>query len=202
MSFKNNFGKAREIGRNLILPVKKINQLVKNWVPVSHQISCAVDFGAGTLIWSKWLREFIPQVIAVDTIYESNIIEPGNTYTFQEDAGIICAANIESAINYISGDSLLWVCDVIHHLPPQVWEEVKDQLYGVCEFIVIKDIDANYKFGNFMNRLHDRIINGESIYNVNPIQLMAELKRKGYQVEMKKIHKLWYPHFLILARKK
>lgn len=194
MPFETNFGKVREIGRTMILPLDKIKQLVKEKIFDGSDIESVIDFGAGTLIWSKWLKMFISKVIAVDTIFDS--------YSLTETTSIICTNNIQSAIRCLSGHSMLWVCDVIHHLPPKEWNTVKDELFGLCDYIVIKDIDANYKFGNFMNRLHDRIINGEKINDVNPKQLMDELRQRNYKVYYRDIHKLWYPHFLIIAEKK
>lgn len=194
MSFKNNLGIIRELGRNLILPVSMIKEIVKYTIFDTYTVDSAIDFGAGTLLWSKWLREYITNVIAVDTIYES--VPP------KDVAQVIYTANLQSAQPYLSGSSMLWLCDVIHHLPPDVWSNVKESLYGKCDFIVVKDIDVNYRFGNLMNRIHDRVINGEKIYNVNPKHLINELNQFGYNVEFREIHKLWYPHFLILARKK
>ena len=40
------------------------------------------------------------------------------------------------------------------------------------DVIIIKDIDANHKFGNFMNRVHDKIINGETIYDIYPEKII------------------------------
>ena len=50
--------------------------------------------------------------------------------------------------------------------------------------------------------MHDRIINGERIHNVDPEVLLDELRDNGYQCKYYDIHKLWYPHFIILAVRK
>ena len=53
-----------------------------------------------------------------------------------------------------------------------------------------------------MNKLHDRMINGEKIHNVDPDILLRELKNAGFEVEYRDIHKLWYSHFIIIAVRK
>ena len=67
------------------------------------------------------------------------------------------------------------------------------------KYIAIKDINANYKFGNFANRAHDLIINHERVRNIYPLSLEKILRNRGYEVEIFDVRKLWYPHFLLIG---
>lgn len=69
------------------------------------------------------------------------------------------------------------------------------------DYVIIKDIDCNHKFGNFMNRMHDRIINHERIMDVDPMKLIELLEKRGFEVKKIYLPKLWYPHFLLIAKK-
>ena len=96
---------------------------------------------------------------------------------------------------------LFFICDVIHHLSEQEWKKIKQEAVRQCEFIVIKDINCHYRFKNWMNKMHDRMINGEKIHDVDPDIIMVDLHRQGYKCLYKNIHKFWYSHFIILAVK-
>ena len=67
------------------------------------------------------------------------------------------------------------------------------------KYIAIKDINANYKFGNFANRAHDLIINHERVRDIYPLSLEKILRNRGYEVEIFDVRKLWYPHFLLIG---
>ncbi len=97
---------------------------------------------------------------------------------------------------------MFFTCDVLHHLSEKLWKEIKQIVYRDCDFVVIKDINCRFKFKNWMNRMHDRIINGERIRDVDPEVLIADLRSAGYQCIYYDIHKLWYPHFIIIATRK
>lgn len=52
-----------------------------------------------------------------------------------------------------------------------------------------------------MNRMHDRIINGERIHDVELDSIEEWLKSCGFRVKREYIPKLWYPHFIIIGAK-
>ena len=97
------------------------------------------------------------------------------------------------------GPVLFFTCDVLHHLSEREWKDLESIIYCDCDLVVIKDINCHFRFKNWMNRMHDRIINGEKIRDVDPEILMEELNKHGYQCCCRDIHKLWYPHFIIIA---
>jgi hypothetical protein len=101
----------------------------------------------------------------------------------------------------VSTFDLVWICDVLHHIPPSVGEEVMRKIVRMTDLIIIKDIDARHTFGNFMNRLQDKLVNGETVYTVDPRQTGNFLEANGYTVSEYYIPKFWYPHFLLIAKR-
>lgn len=65
-------------------------------------------------------------------------------------------------------NSMFFICDVIHHLSDKEWNILEHKVVDKCRYIVIKDIDCHYRFKNWMNKMHDRVINGEKIRDVDP----------------------------------
>ena len=96
---------------------------------------------------------------------------------------------------------LLWMCDVLHHLDRDFAERLLANAAGLrVPYIVIKDIDCRHRFGNRMNRWHDLLINREKIRDVDPRELARLLKKSGYALSFRYMPKLWYPHFMIIAK--
>ncbi len=171
MSFQNNFGKLREVGRTLVLPTNEIKNLLKRNVFDKYSINKVIDFGAGTLYWSNWFSKIIGKqnIYAIDVIFQKT----------PPDTDIKYFSYIDD-VEIKQEKTLFYICDVIHHLPNDVWNDVKNKAFEKCDIVVIKDIDCRYKFKNFMNKMHDRIINGEKIHNVNPDTLIKDLKTSGF----------------------
>lgn len=193
MSFQHNLGKLREIGRAVVLPAKEIKTLLEQNLFDKYSVNKVIDFGAGTLYWTNWFSKVIGKenVYAVDIIFQKSPPHTDIKYFTSID-------DIEITQN----NTLFYICDVIHHLPNAVWNHVKNKVFDKCDFVVIKDIDCRYKFKNFMNKMHDRVINGEKIYNVNPDELIKDLKMSGFtHTYIYNVHKLWYSHFVIIAQK-
>jgi hypothetical protein len=132
-------------------------------------------------------------VYAIDIYYQKVEIQKQNTK---------CYSNLMDCFNDCNEFSLVWVCDVLHHLPQLEYENFFGTIINKTKFIIIKDIDSNHIFGNFMNRMHDKIINREEIYNINPDKIKKYLEDFNYKVQYHYIPKLWYPHFLIVGIKK
>lgn len=193
MSFKNNLGGIRAWGREVVLPVEQIKALLKTELFDKYRIEHVIDFGAGTLYWSNWLQEVVRNgnIYPVDIIFKDMV----------PDTPLRCFSTIDD-IEYGAGRYLFFTCDVLHHLSADEWEKLKVTVYRRCDFVVIKDMNCHFKFKNRMNKMHDRIINGEKIRDVDPDRLMAELQEQGYQCSYRDIHKLWYPHFIIIAVRK
>lgn len=193
MSFKNNMGGVRAWGRKQVLPVDTIKEMLITEIFDKYNVDKVVDFGAGTLYWSNWLQQIIGKnnIYPVDIIFKDVIPD-----TFMHYFSSIDEISLEDGLN------LFFTCDVLHHLSSEDWGGYKQIIFNNYDIVVIKDINCHYRFKNWMNRMHDRIINGEHIHDVDPEALLAELHENGYQCIYRNIHKLWYSHFIIIAIRK
>lgn len=193
MKFSNKkIDLIRYYGRKLVLPSTEIQHIVCEKIFDNTKIEYAVDFGGGTLFWSKWLHTYVKNVIAVDTIYEKEEVKDD----------IILCNELNDAYKYLENKkSLIWISDVLHHLSYEMKDLLMEQIINTHNWIVIKDIDCGCRFGNYMNKLHDKFINNEIIQDINPIELTDKLEKGGFKVQFFSVHKLWYPHFLIVAEK-
>lgn len=50
-----------------------------------------------------------------------------------------------------------------------------------------------------MNRMHDKIINGEKIHTIFPEKIKEMLETNGFKTYYYYLPKLWYPHFMIIG---
>lgn len=197
MGFSNkSLEKIRYYGRKVVLPTTEIKKIVYDKIFSGNTINSAIDFGGGTLFWSKWLHNYVKHVASVDTFYKKN--------EFKDD--IFLCNDLPNAYIYIyslsqNEKSLIWISDVLHHLSQDTQDSLMKQIVKNHQWVVIKDIDCRYWFGNFMNKMHDRVINSEKIRDINPLLLEQQLKDNGFTVSCFSLHKLWYPHFLIIAEK-
>lgn len=193
MAFTSKMELIRYYGRKVVLPSDKIKKIVVDEVFKNDMSEeSIIDFGAGTLYWSKWLFEHVKTVIAVDVYYKENVNEQG----------ILLRNNLNEALSVVEAKPcMIWMSDVLHHLTEETSKEIFE-VFPRMDYVIIKDVDCNHKFGNFMNRMHDRIINHEKIRDVNPVQLISLLEEQGFKVDKFYLPKLWYPHFLLIARKR
>lgn len=192
MSFQSNLGGIRAWGRKWVLPVDLIKMIIKEEVFDKYYIDKIINFGAGTLYWSKWFQT----LVGTENIYPVDIIFKEKT-----DPIFCCFSEIQNVPYKEEGKGpiMFFACDVLHHLSDQKWKEIEQTICQDCDFIVIKDINCRFKFKNWMNRMHDRIINGERIRDIDPETLIMNLHTAGYQCMYRDIHKLWYPHFILIA---
>ena len=188
MGFTNkNIEKLRKLGRKIVLPIDEIKSILESKINFS-KVENVIDFGAGTLLWSEYFANKVTGgVIARDRIYE--------TYLPKIQSSKI---KIQTDLNEVRiKPDLFFASDVLHHISQidsiQLLQSIN------AKYIVIKDINANYKFGNFANRMHDLIINHEKIRDIYPNVIEKLLQKKGYSIEIFHIPKLWYPHFLLIG---
>ena len=126
-------------------------------------------------------------VVAIDSIYKTHIPKIQNQ-----------KITIHTNLNEVKIKAqLFFASDVMHHISEEEELELLSKLDS--KYIVIKDINANYRFGNFANRMHDLIINHEKVRDIYPKNLEKILRNKGYELEIFHIRKLWYPHFLLIG---
>jgi hypothetical protein len=187
-------------GRKIVLPADEIKTKI---APLLHErgIEKVLDFGAGTLFWSNYFANDLSlTVLAADTSY-AKIPPQTNNPKITPYPDITSPLMILTKADEPT-KSAIFICDVIHHLPPDLWQQLLPQIAQTFNTIIIKDINAAKKFGNFMNKLHDRVINGEKIHNVYPAEITTFLESSGFSVSIESLPKLWYPHFLLIATKK
>jgi hypothetical protein len=193
VAFNNQLALIRKIGRNAVLPVDGIKTICRETL-ADKNIKTVLDFGAGTLFWSYWFtKEFKITAYAVD-VYYANAVMPENW-----GGGITCYSNLSTCLSENSEISFVWACDVLHHLSPLESDTFLKEICNKTNIIIIKDIDCRYRFGNFMNKMHDKIINGETIYDVCPNKLNISLKSYGFKTSYYYMPKIWYPHFILTA---
>lgn len=190
VTFNTFNNKIREIGRKVVCPSNQIYRLLCKYV-FANNVDLFVDFGAGTLFWSKMFKEKVNKIYAVDVIYT-------NSNDMKQE--IACVDDIQK-VPMEGKKKCFWCCDVLHHLDLDFQKYLFEKWIDNFEYVCIKDIDCNKKFGNFMNRVHDRVINGEIIRDINPNEIVDILSEKGYRIKRFNLRKLWYPHFLIVAEK-
>ena len=191
MAFNNFLSSMRRIGRNIVLPVDRIKTICKKTL-TGKNIEHILDFGSGTLFWTDWfIKEFKSHVYAVDTYYD-NIMMPVNDNTTYY-------SSLSTCLNENNYFSLIWVCDVLHHLPHLDVDSFLKKTCNKTDIMIIKDIDANHKFGNFINKLHDKIINSETVYNIDPNGLIHNLESCGFKTSYYYTPKFLYPHFVVIG---
>jgi len=193
MAFTNKMELIRYYGRKLVLPSNEIKEIVAKEVFKDEMTRRGgiIDFGAGTLYWSKWISQYVKTVVAVDVYYKEGI----------NAEGIILRTQLSDALKEMNNKPhMIWLSDVLHHLTEEDHTEVL-KVFSEMDYVMIKDVDCNHKFGNFMNRVHDRVINHEKIRDVNPVELADRLKKYGFKVNKFYLPKLWYPHFLLIAKR-
>lgn len=185
-------------GRQVVLPVNEIRSTVQALL-VENNIAKIVDFGAGTLYWSEWFADSLElDVTAVDLLFSKT--QPDNKYQVAIRTDILEVLAEKEGVEK-SEKEAIFICDVIHHLTPEFWSSILPRIAGVFDVIIIKDIDATRKIGNFCNKMHDLIINGEKIHDVHPKFICNYLQEQGFQVQIRACPKLWYPHFIITGIK-
>jgi 4-amino-4-deoxy-L-arabinose transferase-like glycosyltransferase len=188
-------------GRKIVLPVDEIKTAIAPALADTLQI---VDFGAGTLFWSEYFaNELNLKVFAADTAF-ANLLPKNENENISLHADIFDAlAKIEQQTEHQNEKrNAIFICDVIHHLQPDFWLEILPKLAAQFDVILIKDIDSQHKFGNFCSALHDRLINGTNFENVYPDEIEKILTAAGFEIKITAMHKLWYPHFMLIAHRK
>jgi cyclopropane fatty-acyl-phospholipid synthase-like methyltransferase len=180
----------RKFFRNIVLPVDKIKDICRG-VFISNEITSILDFGSGTFFWTDWfVQEFGCQIYAVDAYYKNLSIEKQN---------VKCYSNFDLCLDDCQNFSVAFACDVLHHLTETEYEQFIKKIMGRTKIIIIKDVDANHVLGNFMNKMHDKVINKEKVRNIYPDKIKNTLELFGYKTHYYYIPKLWYSHFLLIG---
>jgi 2-polyprenyl-3-methyl-5-hydroxy-6-metoxy-1,4-benzoquinol methylase len=105
----------------------------------------------------------------------------------------------------LSGADIVTLCDVLHYLPDQVkvtlLSEVARTMRPGAALIVV-DINADRKFGYWMNQLHDLIVSKEWVAPLSARAAQELIRSNGMTIlEQNSVRSMWYPHYLIVAEK-
>lgn len=193
----NLLNRLRSKLRKVVCPMDE----VCNCVPIGHSV---FDLGCGTgamlleLIATRDVQivggcEVSPSLLATArTAVASRLGAPGR---FLET---------ESPPDCIEGFDCVTLVDVLHHIPKTQQSSYLRQVASNMKpgaKLVLKDIDAGSILVWF-NRLHDAVFAGNGFQEATFTSASEYITDAGLTVEStKKIRKLWYPHYFIVARK-
>jgi cyclopropane fatty-acyl-phospholipid synthase-like methyltransferase len=96
--------------------------------------------------------------------------------------------------------------DLMHHVPVADHQTVAQALARAVKpggQLLIKDIAPTPRWKHGVNRLHDRIVSGETTKATDPSSLAELFERAGFSVErLERVAPLSpYPHFILRARR-
>lgn len=105
----------------------------------------------------------------------------------------------------LSKADIVTLCDVLHHLPDQtkvtLLNEVARRMRPGAALIVA-DIDADARFGYWMNQLHDLIVSKEWVAPMSPRLAHELILDTGMTIlRQESVRSIWYVHYLIVAEK-
>lgn len=96
------------------------------------------------------------------------------------------------------------IIDVLHHVTPESQQHVIEMSAARVRrggILIYKDIAAGV--GGMMNRLHDFVVARERIHYVKPETVMRWAEGVSLKLEhFEDIRRLWYPHQLLVFRRK
>jgi len=192
--FPPHFSFLHWLGKDFVSPKAKMKAVIAECLgagggAMEHNI---MDFGSGTLVWAEYFaKAYRATVYAVDTYYTVYTPPAKERIRYYTDFKHCCAD--------IARFSCVWACDVLHHITKDVCDDFFNTIAAKTDLIIIKDNDSNHPLRFLFNRLSDKILNGESIYNVYPQDIQAYLEARGFRVTYRYMPKFFYPHFMLTA---
>lgn len=104
----------------------------------------------------------------------------------------------------LEGFRVFSMVDVLHHIPKARQPEFLRNLAGAMPSgsrFVLKDIDAGSALVVF-NKLHDLIFAGNGFQEIAAERARGLMEDAGLAIQsIRRIRRLWYPHYLIVASK-
>jgi cyclopropane fatty-acyl-phospholipid synthase-like methyltransferase len=122
--------------------------------------------------------------------------------------------HLAKTLNFIVSDippsqiesySVITLVDVLHHIPKLkqkgFLEKIHHNMRSGATFL-LKDIDAASPLVIF-NKIHDAIFSSNGFQERHSTEICTLLQAAGFEIIDKEAkRRLWYPHYLILARKR
>lgn len=105
----------------------------------------------------------------------------------------------------LDGYDVVTMIDVLHHIPKSRHQAFLSELAAGMSpgaLLIFKDIDASKVFGRWINQLHDILLARQWVFPRSRLATAALLKSAGFTIVYHETRwSLWYPHFLVLAKK-
>jgi cyclopropane fatty-acyl-phospholipid synthase-like methyltransferase len=99
---------------------------------------------------------------------------------------------------------IVTMIDVLHHIPRAAHSAYFRDLYKRMpkdSRFVFKDIDGNSPLKVF-NQLHDLVFSGNGFQEISMDEACSHLESAGFHIQhTRRIRRLWYPHYMIVAIK-
>ena len=97
-------------------------------------------------------------------------------------------------------------CDLFHHLAPEDQPAMAAELARRIRpggRLVVKDIARTPGWKHAWNRFHDRVVAGDSASCIDPAEMAALLRRRGFLIHStSRLHPASpYPHYLVVAER-
>jgi 2-polyprenyl-3-methyl-5-hydroxy-6-metoxy-1,4-benzoquinol methylase len=183
--------------RKVVCPIDEVCKCVPTGVSV-------FDLGCGT---GAMLLEVIKtrnvSVVGGSEIFPS-LLEVASSSVARElgVAGNFIEATMPPAC--LSEFDCVTLIDVLHHIPKQEQAAYLTEMAANMKSgarLVLKDIDASSPLVWF-NRLHDAVFAGNGFQEVGIGEAERMVADSGLVLEnTRRMRKLWYPHYFIIARK-
>lgn len=196
------------IKKNILTRIRaKLRGIVCPMEEVCHSVplGCSVfDLGCGTGAMLVDLIK-IRSVNSVGGCEISNSLLDAAQQSVSKELGVpgifLQASEPPSCIGDFDCITLI---DVLHHIPKGLQSSYLGQMAGHMKsgaLLVLKDIDAFSPLVWF-NRLHDAVFAGNGFQEIGQSAAQELVEASGLRLEStREIRKLWYPHYLVLARK-
>lgn len=166
------------------------------------------DIGCGSGQFLSLVGKFIPDVnrlegIEIDERLVKNArvlteeFRETKTFNFQKFDG-------KSIPDNIADFELIYLIDVIHHVPKESQIEFIKEIYkkmSIDSILIFKDIDASSPFV-FFNKVHDFVFSGEIGNELSFKKALKIAKETGFHIDESFKQRVFvYPHYFIVCRK-
>ncbi len=110
-----------------------------------------------------------------------------------------------SEIPDLADYDVITMVDVLHHVPAH---RQRTFLRNIAEampsgaVLIVTDIDGSRRVGSGLNQLHDLMLNREWVHPWRASDVVRVLTKCGLEVaKPTRYRSLWYPHYLLIARR-